>query len=80
MCCKINIGNRAHKMNECWNENVKEVVKEKRDWYIPEDEDFVKYRLTRQFCRRVIEAAKDKSWTKDDGKQFFKQLLNPVID
>ena len=50
-----------------WNENVKEAIKDKKKlykaWVISKlEEDYIKDRLTRRHCRRVVKEAKEKSW------------------
>ena len=54
------------KKTHWWNDNVKELIKDKKKLYKARvrsklEKDYIKYRLARRHCKRVVEEAKKKS-------------------
>ena len=59
-----------------WNDNVKQAIKDKKKLYkawvrSKFEEDYIKHRLARLHCKRVVKEAKEESWKKY-GKQLSK--------
>ena len=64
-----------------WNDNVKEAIKDKKKLYkawvrSKLEEDYIKYRLARRHCKRVVKEAKEESWEKY-GEQLSELCRHP---
>ena len=55
-----------------WNENVKEAIKDKKKLYKAWvrsrlEGDYIRYRLARRHCKRVVKEAKEVSWKSSES-------------
>ena len=66
-CGVKKVGKGPVKKTHRWNDNVKEAIKDKKKLYkawvrSKLEDDYIKYRLARCHCKRVVREAKEESW------------------